>query len=194
MRRKKQRGKPLNNTPQSFAHKDKEKRTLINEQIVRFCDEVRCIGNGGEQLGVISSRQAAQRAAEQNLELVLISPEANPPVAKIMDFGKYKYEQEKRAKEAKKKQKLVEVKEIKLTAKIAQNDLNYKIKHAIEFLEDGKHVKFRVFLKGREMANPSVGFDVLKSVLQMVEDAATIEKEPFLDGRFVSMHAIPKKK
>ncbi|MDR2152047.1 MAG: translation initiation factor IF-3 [Helicobacteraceae bacterium] len=166
----------------------------MNEQIVRFCDEVRCIGNGGEQLGVISSRQAAQRAAEQNLELVLISPEANPPVAKIMDFGKYKYEQEKRAKEAKKKQKLVEVKEIKLTAKIAQNDLNYKIKHAIEFLEDGKHVKFRVFLKGREMANPSVGFDVLKSVLQMVEDAATIEKEPFLDGRFVSMHAIPKKK
>jgi translation initiation factor IF-3 len=184
----------LNNTAPQFAHKDKEKRTLINEQIVRFCDEVRCIGADGSQLGVIASRQALQLAGDRNLELVLISPEANPPVAKIMDFGKFKYEQEKRAKEAKKKQKLVEVKEIKLTAKIAQNDLNYKIKHAIEFLEDGKHVKFRVFLKGREMANPSVGFDVLQSVVQMVGNAATIEKEPFIDGRFVSVHVVPKKK
>jgi translation initiation factor IF-3 len=184
----------LNNTPPSFAPREKDKKTLINESIVRFCDEVRCIGSDGHQFGVISSRQALQLAYDQSLELVMISPEANPPVAKIMDFGKYKYEQEKRAKEAKKKQKLVEVKEIKLTAKIAQNDLGYKIRHALEFLDEGKHVKFRVFLKGREMANPSVGFDVLKSVLQMVQDAAVIEKEPFLEGRFVSMHAVPKKK
>jgi translation initiation factor IF-3 len=194
MREKKQRGKPLNNAPPSFIPKDKDKKTLVNEQIARFCDEVRCIGADGQQFGVIDSRQALQLALDQNLELVLISPEAKPPVAKIMDFGKYKYEQEKRAKEAKKKQKLVEVKEIKLTAKIAQNDLNYKIRHAIEFLQDGKHVKFRVFLKGREMANPGVGFDVLQSVTQMVKDEAMIEKEPFLEGRFVNMHAAPKKK
>ncbi|GHV08645.1 translation initiation factor IF-3 [Campylobacterota bacterium] len=154
---------------------------------------MRCVGNDGAQLGVIQTRRAVELAYEQGLELVLISPDANPPVAKIMDFGKFKYEQEKRAKEAKKKQKQVEVKEIKLTAKIAQNDINYKVKHAIEFLEDGKHVKFRVFLKGREMANPSVGFTVLESVAQMVDEYALIEKEAFIDGRFVSMHVIPKK-
>lgn len=173
--------------------KDKEKKALINDQVARFTDEVRCIGSDGAALGVIPSRQALSLAQDQGLELVLISPDAKPPVAKIMDFGKFRYEQEKKAKEAKKKQKQVEVKEIKLTAKIASNDLNYKVKHAIEFLEDGKHVKFRVFLKGREMANPDVGFSVLKSVAQMVEEHAVIEKEAFIDGRFVSMHVVPKK-
>ncbi|MDR3162793.1 MAG: translation initiation factor IF-3 [Helicobacteraceae bacterium] len=184
---------PLNNIPPFAPNKEREKKTLINEQVVRFSDEVRCIGNDGNQFGVIKSRQALQLAIDRNLELVLISPDASPPVAKIMDFGKFKYEQEKRAKEAKKKQKQVEIKEIKLTAKIAQNDLNYKIKHAIEFLAEGKYVKFRVFLKGREMSNPSVGFAVLKSTAQMVEPYATIEKEAFLDGRFVSMHVVPKR-
>ncbi|GHS86772.1 translation initiation factor IF-3 [Campylobacterota bacterium] len=177
-----------------LAAREKDKKTFINEQIFRLSDEVRCIGADGFQHGVIATRQAVQLARDLGLELVLISPDAKPPVAKIMDFGKYKYEQEKRAKEAKKKQKQVEVKEIKLTAKIARNDLDYKVKHAIEFLEDGKHVKFRVFLKGREMANPSVGFNVLESVAQMVEEFATIEKEAFIDGRFVSMHTVPKKK
>ena len=171
----------------------KDKKTAINDFVVRIADEVRCIGDDGTQHGVIASKQALSLAQNAGLDLVLISPDAKPPVAKIMDFGKYRYEQEKRAKEAKKKQKQIEVKEIKLTAKIAQNDINYKVKHAIEFLEDGKHVKFRVFLKGREAANPDVGFVVLKSVAQMVEEHATIEKEPFLDGRFVSMHVIPKK-
>lgn len=172
----------------------RDKKTAINEQIIRIADEVRCIGDDGTQHGVISSSQALNLAHNVGLDLVLISPDAKPPVAKIMDFGKYRYEQEKRAKEAKKKQKQIEVKEIKLTAKIAQNDINYKVRHAIEFLEDGKHVRFRVFLKGREAANPEVGFVVLKSVAQMVEEYATIEKEPFMDGRFVSMHVVPKKK
>lgn len=172
---------------------NKDKKTLINDQIVRFVEEVRCIADDGAQHGVISSKQAFALAQSAGLDLVLISPDAKPPVAKIMDFGKYRYEQEKKAKEAKKKQKQVEVKEIKLTAKIAQNDINYKVKHAIEFLEDGKHVKFRVFLKGREAANPDVGFVVLQSVAQMVDEYAIIEKAPFLDGRFVSMHVVPKK-
>lgn len=171
----------------------KEKKTAINDQIVRMVDEVRCIGDGGAQHGVISSKEALNLAHNAGLDLVLISPDAKPPVAKIMDFGKYRYEQEKRAKEAKKKQKQIEIKEIKLTAKIAQNDINYKVKHAIEFLEEGKHVKFRVFLKGREAANPDVGFVVLGSVAQMIEEHATVEKAPFLDGRFVSMYVVPKK-
>jgi translation initiation factor IF-3 len=183
----------LNDAPQTPA-REIDKKTLINEQIFRFSEEVRCVGTDGTQYGVIPTRQAIAIARDLGLELVLISPDAKPPVAKVMDFGKYKYEQEKRAKEAKKKQKLVEVKEIKLTAKIAQNDLNYKVKHAIEFLEDGKHVKFRVFLKGREMANPAVGFAVLEVVTKMVDEYAQIEKDPFIDGRFVSMHTIPKKK
>jgi translation initiation factor IF-3 len=171
----------------------KDKRTQLNEQIPRFCDEVRCIGNDGNQHGIIPSREALSIAQDEGLDLVLISPDAKPPVAKIMDFGKFKYEQEKKAKEAKKRQKVIDVKEIKLTAKIAQNDMNYKVKRAIEFLEQGKHVKFRVFLKGREMANPSVGFTVLESVTQMVEGYASIEKAPFMDGRFVSMYAVPAK-
>ena len=172
---------------------NKEKKTLLNEQILRHADEVRCIGDDGTPYGVIPTRQAFTLSQEAGLDLVLISPDAKPPVAKIMDFGKFKYEQEKKAKEARKKQKVIDVKEIKLTAKIAQNDMNYKVKHAIEFLEQGKHVKFRVFLKGREMANPAVGFDVLKSVSQMVEEHAVIEKAPFMDGRFVSMYAVPAK-
>jgi translation initiation factor IF-3 len=110
-----------------------------------------------------------------------------------MDYGKFKYQQEKKLKEAKKKQKTIEVKEIKLSVKIAQNDINYKIKHAREFLQEGKHVKFRVFLRGREMANPDAGKEVLERVWPMVEDIAVRDKPPMLEGRYVNMLVVPKK-
>ncbi len=110
-----------------------------------------------------------------------------------MDYGKFKYQQEKKLKEAKKKQKSIEVKEIKFSVKIAQNDINFKIKHAREFLEEGKHVKFRVFLRGREMANPQAGVEVLERVWPLVEDIAERDKEPSLEGRFVNMMTTPKK-
>lgn len=169
----------------------KKNDVIMNEDI--RAREVRLVGDDGTQYGVVNRDEALNKAADMGLDLVLIAPQANPPVAKIMDYGKFKYQQEKKKKEAKKKQKQIEVKEIKLSVKIAQNDINYKVKHAREFLEQGKHVKFRVFLRGREMANPEAGVEVLKSVWPMVEDIAELEKGPFHEGRYINMYVVPKK-
>ncbi|EAJ5836416.1 translation initiation factor IF-3, partial [Campylobacter jejuni] len=130
----------------------KEKEVLLNEEI--RADEIRCVGDDGKVYGIISSDEALEIANRLGLDLVMIAADAKPPVCKIMDYGKFRYQQEKKQKEAKKKQKVIDIKEIKLSVKIAQNDINYKVKHALEFLEQGKHVRFRVFLKGREMATP----------------------------------------
>ncbi|MGY0224202.1 translation initiation factor IF-3, partial [Campylobacter jejuni] len=124
----------------------KEKEVLLNEEI--RADEIRCIGDDGKAYGIISSDEALEIANRLGLDLVMIAADAKPPVCKIMDYGKFRYQQEKKQKEAKKKQKVIDIKEIKLSVKIAQNDINYKVKHALEFLEQGKHVRFRVFLKG----------------------------------------------
>jgi len=169
----------------------KQKEVMLNEDI--RAAEVRCIGDDGTQYGIISRNEALKTAEDAGLDLVLIAPDANPPVCKIMDYGKFKYQQEKRLKEAKKKQKSIEIKEIKFSVKIAQNDVNYKVRHAREFLEDGKHVRFRVFLRGREMANPQGGIEVLEKVWPMVEDIADRDKEPSIEGRFVNMMVTPKK-
>jgi len=169
----------------------KKDTVRLNEDI-RF-PEVRCMSDDGEQHGIISSREALEIARDKGMDLVLIAADAKPPVVKIMDYGKFKYQQDKKKKEAKKKQKKIEVKEIKLSVKIADNDINYKVKHAREFLEAGKHVKFRVFLRGREMANPQAGKDVLNRVWPMVEDIATKENEPKFEGRYVNMYTVPKK-
>lgn len=169
----------------------KEKEVLLNEEI--RATEVRCLGDDGAQYGIISRKEALAKADELGLDLVLIAPDATPPVAKIMNYGKFKYQQEKKLKEARKNQKIIEVKEIKLSVKIAQNDINYKVKHAREFLEDGKHVKFRVFLKGREMANPENGVQVLEALWPMVEDISDREKTPKLEGRYINMLVTPKK-
>lgn len=168
-----------------------ENGTQLNEQI-RF-KEVRCIGEEGEAMGIISSLDALKAAKEAGLDLVLIAENANPPVCKIMDYNKYRYEQEKKLKEAKKKQKIIEIKEIKLSIKIASNDLNYKVKHAREFLTDGKHVRFRVVLKGRETENPKSGFDLLNNIYDMLSDIGERDKEPTIEGRFISMMALPRK-
>ncbi len=155
--------------------------------------EVRCVVDGGEALGIVPTDVAMDKANELGLDLVLISPNAKPPVAKIMDYGKFKYQEEKKRKEAKKKQVKIEVKEIKLSVKIADNDINYKVKHAREFLEAGKHVKFRVFLRGREMAHPEAAREVLERVWPMVEDIGVMEKPPKLEGRYYNMLVLPKK-
>ncbi len=173
--------------------KDKGRRkkddTLLNERI-RLA-EVRCMDDEGTQYGILSSDEALSIAQDKGLDLVLIAPDAKPPVAKIMDYGKFKYQLEKKKKEAKKKQKKIELKEIKLSVKIADNDINYKVKHAREFLEAGKHVKFRVFLRGREMSNPQAGVEVLNRVWPMVEDIANKENEPKFEGRYVNMLTTP---
>ncbi|WP_172128471.1 translation initiation factor IF-3 [Arcobacter acticola] len=163
----------------------------MNEMIT--AKEVRCTSDEGTNYGIISTAEALKIADELGLDLVLIAPDGKPPVAKIMDYGKFRYQQEKKKKEAKKNQKVIVVKEIKLSVKIAENDISYKVKHAREFLEEGNHVKFRVFLKGREMANPQAGVDVLNKVWPMIEDLAVMDKEPKLEGRYVNMMALPKK-
>jgi len=155
--------------------------------------EVRCNIDGAESLGIVSIDEAMEKANEMGLDLVLIAPDAKPPVAKIMDYGKYKYQEEKKLKEQRKNQVKIDVKEIKLSVKIAENDIAYKVKHAREFLEHGKHVKFRVFLKGREMANPDAAKDVLLKIWPMVEDVGVMEKEPKFEGRYYNMYVIPQK-
>lgn len=171
--------------------KDKRKDDVIMNEMITV-KEVRCTGDDGTNYGIISTAEALQTADSLGLDLVLIAPDGKPPVAKIMDYGKFRYQQEKKKKEAKKNQKVIVVKEIKLSVKIAENDVSYKVKHAREFLEDGNHVKFRVFLKGREMANPQAGVDVLNRVWPMIEDIAVMDKEPKLEGRYVNMMALPK--
>ena len=172
--------------------KDKRKDDVIMNEMITV-KEVRCTGDDGTNYGIISTAEALQTADSLGLDLVLIAPDGKPPVAKIMDYGKFRYQQEKKKKEAKKNQKVIVVKEIKLSVKIAENDVSYKVKHAREFLEEGNHVKFRVFLKGREMANPQAGVDVLNKVWPMIEDLAVMDKEPKLEGRYVNMMALPKK-
>ena len=164
----------------------------MNENI--RATELRVLGDDGEQFGIISRADALQIAEDKGLDLVLVSPDAKPPVAKVMDYGKHKYEVEKKKKEAKKNQKKIEVKEVKFSCKIADNDINYKVKHAREFLEKGKHVKLRVFLRGREMANPEWGVDVLKRVWPMLEDVGNLEKDAHQEGRYINMYVTPLKK
>ncbi|HHS6757009.1 TPA: translation initiation factor IF-3 [Campylobacter jejuni] len=176
----------------------KEKEVLLNEEI--RADEIRCVGDDGKVYGIISSDEALEIANRLGLDLVMIAADAKPPVCKIMDYGKFRYQQEKKQKEAKKKQKeakkkqkVIDIKEIKLSVKIAQNDINYKVKHALEFLEQGKHVRFRVFLKGREMATPEAGVALLEKIWTMIENEANRDKEPNFEGRYVNMLVTPKK-
>ncbi len=175
----------------SKKSKAKNSDVIMNEAI--RASELRVVSEEKGQLGIMPRDEALKIAEEEGLDLVLISPDAKPPVAKIMDYGKYKYQQEKKKKEARKKQKKIEVKEVKFSCKIAQNDIDYKVKHAKEFLEKGKHVKLRVFLKGREMATPELGVEVLNNIWPSLEDIATMEKPPTQEGRYISMYVVPKK-
>ncbi|RXJ85611.1 translation initiation factor IF-3 [Arcobacter sp. CECT 8985] len=174
-----------------MSRNNKKDEVLMNEDIK--VKEVRCTSDDGTNYGIISTKDALAAAEEQGLDLVLIAATAKPPVVKIMDYGKFKYQEEKKKKEAKKKQKVIVVKEVKFSVKIAENDINYKVKHAIEFLEKGYHVKCRVFLKGREMAHPEAGVEVLEKIWPMLEDYGVREAEPKQEGRFVNMQVFPKK-
>jgi len=168
-------------------------KTMINEEVVNFTDRVRLVDGEGEPK-VVDSEKALEMAYNKGLDLVLVAPNSNPPVAKVMDYGKYKYEQERKKKEAKKKQVKIEVKEIKFTSKIQDNDINYKVKHAREFLEKGKHVKLRVFLRGRELATPEKGFEVINRVWDMLKDVAEKQNEPKLEGNYINILVTPLKK
>ena len=134
-------------------------------------------------LGVVSLDIALEKAEEKNLDLVLVSPNSNPPVCKIMNYGKYKFEQAKKEKEAKKKQKIVEIKEIRITPNIEQHDFEFKAKNARKFIEDGNKLKITIKFKGREVNNSKLGEDVLNKFIENLSDIAVVEKQPKLEGK-----------
>lgn len=149
--------------------------------------EVRLIGADGSQLGVMSAREAQRLADEKNLDLVKIAPQAVPPVCKILDYGKYRFEQQKREKEAKKNQKVVEIKEIRLSLNIDTNDFNTKVNHAMKFLKAGNKVKVSVRFRGREMAHSQMGTVLMQRFTDAVAEVGTVEKQPKMEGRSMTM-------
>ena len=163
----------------------------INEEIRDR--EVRLIGSDGEQLGIVSSQEALRLAEERNLDLVKIAATANPPVCKIMDYGKYKFEQLKKQKEAKKNQKVVELKEIWLSMTIDIGDLNVKARQAQKFLASGNKVKVSIKMRGRQNAHSSLGVDVMNRFFEIVGDVAVMEKRPLFEGRNILMILAPSK-
>ena len=154
---------------------------LINEQI--RAKEVQLISDNGEKLGVTEINKALEIAYEKKLDLVLVSPNSAIPVCKIMDYGKYKFEQAKKEKEAKKKQKVLEVKELRVTPNIEEHDFGFKSKNARKFLQDGNKVKITVRFRGREVNNTKAGEAVLNKFIEELEDVSTVEKKPKLEGR-----------
>lgn len=158
---------------------------MINEQIRDR--EIRLIGEDGEQLGIMSAREAMKIAKEAELDLVKIAPAAKPPVCKIIDYGKYKYEQARKEKEAKKKQKTVEVKEVRLSPNIDTNDLNTKINNAKKFISKGNKVKVTLRFRGREMAHVQQSKHILDDFAETLADVAVVEKPAKMEGRAMSM-------
>ena len=163
---------------------------MINGQIRD--KEVRLIASDGEQLGVMSAREAQKLADEAGLDLVKISPKAKPPVCKIIDYGKYKYEQTRKEKLAKKKQKVIDVKEVRMSPNIDTNDLNTKINHAKKFLAKGARVKVTLRFRGRELAHVNASKYILDDFAKALEDVATIDKKPKFEGRSMTMFLAPK--
>ena len=158
---------------------------MINGQIRD--KEVRVIGEDGEQLGIMSSREAMKLAQEAELDLMKIAPKAQPPVCKIIDYGKYRYELARKEKEAKKKQKTVEVKEVRLSPNIETNDLNTKVNNAKKFISKGNKVKVTLRFRGREMAHMQQSKHILDDFAKLLEDVAVVEKPAKLEGRSMSM-------
>ena len=162
----------------------------INEEI--RAREVRVITADGEQLGIMSGRAAQQLAVERHLDLVEIAPTAKPPVCKIMDYGKFRYEQQKREKEARKKQKTFDIKEVKLRPGIEDHDFNVKYKNAVRFLEDVDKVKVTIMFRGRELSHPELGEVLLNKMAEQLKEIAVVERVPKLEGKNMIMIVAPK--
>jgi len=166
------------------------KELQINEEIRD--KEVRVIGAEGEQLGIMTARDAQRIATENNLDLVKIAPQATPPVCRVMDYGKYRFEQAKREKEAKKNQNIIDIKEIRLSLNIDIGDFNTKLNHAIKFLKGGDKLKVSIRFRGREMAHPEIGEAVMKRFADALAEYGTVEKLPKLEGRSMMMFVAAK--
>ncbi len=168
------------------------KELLINEDIKE--KKIRVVGDDGEQLGVMSSDEALRRAYDSGMDLVMMAPQAVPPVCKIMDYGKYRFERDKKEKEARKKQQVMELKEIQLSYRIDTHDFETKVKHAIRFLGDGNKVRVVLRFRGREMSHLSMGAEIMTRFQEACAEYGTVDKKPVLDGRLMSMVVMPVKK
>lgn len=170
---------------------DKEEpRVRVNEQI--RISPVRLIGADGEQVGIVPVEEAQRTAAERGLDLVEVAPGARPPVVKVMDYGKYRFEQAKAARAAKKKQHVIHLKEVKYRPGISDHDFEFKTRHAREFLQEGNKVKLTMMFRGRQVTHPELGREVLMRAYHEVEDIGKIELEPKLEGRNMTMVLAPK--
>ena len=163
----------------------------INDEIV--AKEVRLVGADGEQLGIFPLENAQKAAYDKGLDLVLMAPQANPPVCRIMDYGKFRFERDKKEKEARKKQQTVEVKEVQLSCRIDTHDFDTKVNHARRFLTSGNKVKVVLRFKGREMSHQELGREMLARFEEACKDLGTVDKKPTLEGRFMSMMVNPLK-
>ena len=165
---------------------------LINEEIRDR--EVRVIGQDGEQLGIMATSAALALAEEKQLDLVKIAPQAKPPVCKIMDYGKYRFEQSKREREMRKNQKVIVIKEVQLSATIEEHDIDVKFRAADKFLKDGNKVKVSIRFRGRQIAHSEIGLDVMKDFAERCKDVAVVERKPLMEGRNMTMILAPKPK
>ena len=166
------------------------KELQINEQIRDR--EVRVIDSDGSQLGIMPSKKAMELAEQKNLDLVKIAPQAAPPVCKIIDYGKYRFEQSKREKEQRKNQRVVEIKEVRLSLNIDTHDFETKKNHALRFIAEGNKVKASIRFRGREMGHPELGQEIMKRFAEAMEEAANVERQPKLEGRTMLMFLAPK--
>ena len=173
-----------NSKNQNRPKNDKFSGDLVNEKI--HFKEVLVIGPDGESLGKMSRFNALNKAEEYELDLLCVAPNANPPVCKIINYGKYRFESQKKAKEAKKNQKIIEIKEIQLTPTIGEHDIQTKVKAAIRFLNDGNKIKVGVRFRGRQLSHVEVGEEVLNKFIDYVKENSVIEKAPSLDGKWLT--------
>ena len=165
-------------------------RVRINQNIK--APEVRLIAEDGQQVGVMNTKDALAHAAKSNLDLVEVAPQANPPVCRIMDYGKYKYQQSKKQQEARRRQTTIQVKEVKVRPKIEEHDMNFKLKNIRRFLADRDKVKVTMIFRGREMAHQDRGYMILKQMAESLSDVGTVEQEPRHEGRTLFMVVAPK--
>lgn len=169
----------------------KEQKVRVNRQI--RISPVRLIDENGRQVGIVDIETALDAAFQRGLDLVEVAPDARPPVVRIMDYGKYKYEQARKAREARKKQHQIQVKEVKFRPGIEDHDFEFKCRHARRFLEEGNKVKVTMMFRGRQMAHPELGLDVLERVAEELSDVGKIESEATMDGRNMTMVLTPLK-
>ena len=177
-------------TPRAEVEAIKDQNVRVNDQI--RISPIRLIDEEGEQLGIISIEEAREKASDRGLDLVEVAPEARPPVCRMMDYGKYKYELARKARQAKKKQHTMQVKEVKFRPGIEDHDYEFKVRHVRRFLDEGDKVKCTMMFRGRQMAHPELGEEVLQQVMEDVSDIGKVESRPKQEGRSMFMVISPR--